>query len=58
MMQDRRRSKTFASTWPVSGPSDYIRLMSEGVATYFSFWNVWTAFGRKCASRRSRNQTR
>jgi len=58
MMQDRRRSKTFAGTWPVSGPSDYMRLMGESVATYFSFWNVWTAFGRKCVSPRAHRRRR
>jgi hypothetical protein len=53
MMQDRRHSKTVAATWPVyPGPSDYLRLVNESVATCLSFWNVWMAFGRQCAAPR------
>jgi hypothetical protein len=59
MMQDRRHTKTIATTWPVyPGPSDYLRLLNESVATCFSFWNVWTAFGRKCAALHVREQKR
>lgn len=51
-MQDRREAKSVAVTWPVyPGLSDYVRLVNEGVATYFSFWNLWLEIGRKCRSR-------
>ncbi|MCB1772479.1 MAG: hypothetical protein KDI88_02600 [Gammaproteobacteria bacterium] len=59
MMQDRREPRAIAATWPVyGGPSDYMRLVNEGIATCFSFWNLWLAFGRSCTAPRSTEKRR